>query len=321
MPLPLAALIPAAFGLVGQGLASGFNYASQMRTNQANIDLANKQYARQKADIAAMNAYNSPSSQVVRLRSAGLSPALYYGNGGATIAGQQSNVAQYDRANLVAPSFDARSIATTMSDLAKLPADIAETNMRTRYIEKQTAKLAVDLDFAIKNNPTLLERAKVDLEQAKANVDLTREQYNTAVANTKLANINIDKIAQEMQVNVVELMMAITKFPHELYNMDMDTLLKWSQHNKNNAEVLIGWATLSEMTRHNKQSETISENIRLDTYTFKGRENERTKERLELENDLRRLKERQQDMVEEYGLLGLLFNSFGNAIPSVSFNN
>lgn len=281
MPNPalLAALVSGVAGLAGQGLASWTNFLMQKNANKTNIQLANEQYARQRADIAAMNAYNSPAAQVVRLRAAGLSPAMMYGGSGATVAGQQSSVPSYDRASVQAPQFDASAIASTMADMSKLPSEILFKNQQTKWYEKQTEKLAVDIDFALKNNPQLLDKAKYEVEAAKQNVDNLRQEFELKVANTKLANINVDKIAQDMDIDVVNLMMAITKFPHELLNLDADTALKEMQKYKANQDVLLGWACLNEQIRHNQESE-YNERGRNTTYRelgFAGQDIERAR--------------------------------------------
>lgn len=76
-----AALITAGANVLGQ--AAG--YAAQANLNKKMRDYNREMYNRQRADSlsdwAMQNEYNHPSSQMARLRAAGLNPNLAYGNG------------------------------------------------------------------------------------------------------------------------------------------------------------------------------------------------------------------------------------------------
>lgn len=87
MPGPLIGAATAAIG-------GGLNYFSNKQNNQANLNL----YREQKQDnldfFDIQNDYNHPSNQRKRLESAGLNPALMYGNGAAGGASGQASPIQ-----------------------------------------------------------------------------------------------------------------------------------------------------------------------------------------------------------------------------------
>ncbi len=88
MPSPLLpALITGGASLLGQGI----NAISQGAMNKKSREWQEKMYGIQRqdslADWAMQNEYNHPSSQMARLRAAGLNPNLVYGHGADTRLG------------------------------------------------------------------------------------------------------------------------------------------------------------------------------------------------------------------------------------------
>ena len=69
----------------GQILNSSINYAAQADINKRTQKYNREMYERQRADSLSdwtrQNEYNSPTSQMARLREAGLNPNLVYGKG------------------------------------------------------------------------------------------------------------------------------------------------------------------------------------------------------------------------------------------------
>lgn len=106
MPIPAAAIIPAAAGLFG-GLANSYMSSRTARRNtlatiQANRELAEYSFAKSREMWELQNEYNSPMAQMQRLKAAGLNPALVYGQGAV---GNQSGPA---------PSYDAPNVSYQM---------------------------------------------------------------------------------------------------------------------------------------------------------------------------------------------------------------
>lgn len=87
------------FGL-GSAIGSALGFASQERTNKANMKLAKYQYEKNLEMWNRENEYNTPANQRKRLEAAGLNPALMYGNG--SVANTAGSAPQYDAPKLSA---------------------------------------------------------------------------------------------------------------------------------------------------------------------------------------------------------------------------
>lgn len=233
-----------ALSLIGAGISSIFNLGSSIYTNWQNKKFADIQYERQKRDIAAQNAYNSPAAQVVRLRAAGINPAMAFQNGISASAGEQSAIASYQRPEYSVPTLDSQAVVSAFTDVGRLENERKSTAASVLKMEKETKTLVQDLDFKIRNQPQLLRQAEIAIEQGEANVDKTRAEYKKVVADTALANINVDKVAQDMGINAVGLMRTIMMLPREMLNMDADTALKYSQSEKNRWDMVMAYANL-----------------------------------------------------------------------------
>lgn len=88
--MPIGPLAIAGLGAGGNVLGNAVNAYAQGRLNkkerQFSLDMYNRQRSDAVMDFNLQNAYNSPRSQMERLRDAGLNPNLVYGNGAATEA-------------------------------------------------------------------------------------------------------------------------------------------------------------------------------------------------------------------------------------------
>ena len=73
----ISAGIGAASAAINAGVNAGVNEENRRAQNRAN----HQAYLQQRQLLALQQGYNSPLQQVERLRSAGLNPALIYGNG------------------------------------------------------------------------------------------------------------------------------------------------------------------------------------------------------------------------------------------------
>jgi len=97
-PIPLAPVIAAG----GDILSTGINAVLTSEQNRKNREFAQQQADQQRsyalADYHMQNQYNSPSSQMERLKAAGLNPNLVYGNGATATGGSVRSTApaQYE---------------------------------------------------------------------------------------------------------------------------------------------------------------------------------------------------------------------------------
>lgn len=244
-------------GLAGTIVSSGANMIMQGIANRKNEELAEKQYLRQKADIAAMNAYNSPASQVVRLRAAGLSPAMFY-NGSSAVAGSQSSVPTYDRPDVRSPHFDAGTVLSAFNDLSKLQLDKENSKHNNALTDAKVQELVQKMAFDSENNPLLLSKARQELEDAQLNHKKLEEEYKQAVNGTILSELNIEKMKTENAVATFNFMKAITLFPRELRVMDTADAIAWIKVHQDDERLKLAFATLNETIRHNQELENYT---------------------------------------------------------------
>lgn len=94
--LGAAAAIVGGAGLLGSALGS----RSQRKTNEAQKELAELEFKRNKEMWQMQNKYNSPVEQMSRLRQAGLNPNLVYGSG--AVGNTTSNAPNYKAPGLKA---------------------------------------------------------------------------------------------------------------------------------------------------------------------------------------------------------------------------
>lgn len=234
----------AALSLMGAGISSIFNLGSSIYTNWQNKKMADLQYERQRRDIAAQNAYNSPAAQVVRMRAAGINPAMAFQNGISASAGEQSAIAQYQRPEFSTPTLDSQAIVSAFTDVGRLENERKSTAASVLKMETETRNLVQDLDFKMKNQPQLIRKAEIDIKQASVDVKKTLAEFKIAVAGTVLARYNIAKAAQDWKINEVGLMKTIMMLPHEMLNMDADSALKYWQANKTRQDLKLAYAYL-----------------------------------------------------------------------------
>lgn len=127
---PLGIAGASLLGTVGNAVSQGF-------TNRAERKFAEEQADKQRAwaleDWNRNNEYNSPSSQMARLKAAGLNPNLVYGNGATTTAApvRSSETAKWSPH---APQVDASNIGQNIA----LYYDVRNKAAQTDNIKAQT---------------------------------------------------------------------------------------------------------------------------------------------------------------------------------------
>ena len=131
-------LLPAAGNLLGNAM----NFASNKANNNANMKLAEYQWAKNLEMWNMQNEYNHPKSQMSRLKEAGLNPNLVYGNG--SVGNTSGSMPTYNAPNLQAyQGFD----------------QFGETVMKAVSLGLQ--KKQVDADVALKNKDLELKSAEL----------------------------------------------------------------------------------------------------------------------------------------------------------------
>ena len=114
--------------------------AAQAReANQQAKELATYQFGLEQQAVNQQNEYNNPQNQIQRLKDAGLNPALIYGSGSATAAGNQSQLPRYNAPNIqAAPKIDYLSMAMQFLGAYN---DLRVKDAQVNNIEAQTKRI------------------------------------------------------------------------------------------------------------------------------------------------------------------------------------
>lgn len=148
--------------------------------------LINNEYAQSKSDQQwdrmnymqdKMNAYNSPTAQMARLRAAGLNPNLVYANGGAVI---QSAVGNAPNPPNTAP-IDTQGVLQMVQTIvgAMLEKDKIQANK-----EMQSEQIQSNEKIAEDKNTTTKEVTEMQTTSSERNVDV-QTQSNESIATER----------------------------------------------------------------------------------------------------------------------------------------
>lgn len=200
MPVPVGTIIAA-----GAAVASTAGNAYMTgRTNRKTREFSKEMYNRQRehalADYNMQNDYNSPTSQMQRLREAGLNPNLIYGS--SANAGEASPVrsSQAPPWNPHAPQVDAASIGESIGKYY----DVQKTKEETDNLKKQNTVLAqeallkdaqrtnVNADTASKLVQTDTGKFRLELESV-----LRQNTLDARDADLRKTNLENEKISAE----------------------------------------------------------------------------------------------------------------------------
>lgn len=124
---------------VGALAAAGVSAWSAHRSNQRNIDLMHEQNQWNLDQWSRENAYNLPTSQIARLRAAGLNPALIYGEGGImneSASSQPAADAPTMRSELNIDPLTASQISLNQAEARRLDTQ-SEIDKGTLDVEQQ----------------------------------------------------------------------------------------------------------------------------------------------------------------------------------------
>lgn len=201
--MALGAIIAGGASLLGSALGFG----SQKKTNKANMELAKyqnewqsqeneKAYQRNLQMWNLQNAYNSPTQQMARLRSAGLNPNLVYGSG--VTGNNAGSTPQYQ------------------------PADIKRAELSPYRGWNQGLTDAVSNFLAFRSN-----RAQV--ENMEAQNSLIRQQ--TATEATRQANIAASTARSEFDLSQANRLkdVSVSMAEAQMSKAQHDASTSWSQ--------------------------------------------------------------------------------------------
>lgn len=225
MPIPLIPLIGAGASI----LTNGMNAIAQGANNERARRFANWQYDKARADALAdynmQNEYNHPSSQMARLREAGLNPNLVYGNGadaqGATVrstnqegwnpraiqydsAGLQTGLMQYYDAQVKQAQVDNLRKQNTVMDVeaALKMAQIVGSYASTGQTIANTDKSKFELEQAQRMKDISYDAAEAQLNKILVESEATRD--DTARKN-ELQRFNVSKAQLDIDNSIQDI--------------------------------------------------------------------------------------------------------------------
>ena len=208
------------FGLIGQGIA-----------NKQNRRQSNLAYQRAQEMQRQQNLYNNPSSQMERLRAAGLNPNLVYGNG--SVANTQSDKPEYKPADIKPVTGGGLSIGSTLAQYAGVQLTRAQTN----NVEQDTLNKQIDNANKIITSAILNKQAEklgIDIEKLRQQVPIETESMQTELAQKKkLFPYQADIQATEKEQSTVELLKMIQSLTQGQENITATQLANKGQIIKN----------------------------------------------------------------------------------------
>lgn len=215
-PGAIGPLISGGATLLGDVVGSIVQGAQNRQQRQFALDMYNRQRTDALADWNMQNAYNSPASQMARLKAAGLNPNLVYGNG--AVANNTSGVRSASQGNynphapnwanipgdFVGAYYDAQIKQATVDNLAeqrKVMQTTAAKNMADIILKgvnstrgKQVIQQSGDL-FG-----TVMETAKANLQAITTNIAKTQADTQfTLDANERAELMTANNIAQGVE--------------------------------------------------------------------------------------------------------------------------
>ena len=222
----IGALIAGGASLLGSALGFG----SQKKTNKANMELAKyqnewqaqeneKAYQRNLQMWNLQNAYNSPTQQMARLRSAGLNPNLVYGSG--VTGNSAGSTPQYQPADIKRAELSSyrgwnQGLSDAVSNFLAYRSNRAQVeNMEAQnsLIRQQTATEATRQA----NIAASTARSEFDLSQANrlkdvsvsmAEAQMSKAQHDASTAwsqsQQSWIKTNIDRALQETRIKITK---------------------------------------------------------------------------------------------------------------------
>lgn len=166
-------------GVVGAGLS----IYGQERANQENKEAATLAFQRQKELIEDANIYNSPSSQMARLRGAGLNPHLIYGNGAGNMVSAS--------AGTPAPSHS----ENVMKDLG-IYATMAQLDVQKRQVA------VAEREVAVKESKS---QSEIDVNLTQADKNRSEDEKNVQTLYNLMQDREHKNQLIELNKNILEL--------------------------------------------------------------------------------------------------------------------
>lgn len=194
-PLVGAAIASGVGDLLGQGINAGLTGATNKASRRYNTYMYDRQRADALSDYTMQNAYNSPTSQMARLREAGLNPNLVYGNGAtaqggivrsSSAGGWNPKPPQFDLGNPISKYFDTKIQQATYDNLkAQNTSIIQEGLLKAAQVRDATASADTkefDLKFKSDIREVSMDAVRANLHNVEAQTKVTLDRNEREAA-------------------------------------------------------------------------------------------------------------------------------------------
>lgn len=251
---------PATITAIGAVAGSAINAYSQHRTNSVNRQQAEYAFQQQMQAVNRQNEYNSPAQQVLRMKAAGLNPALAYGADGAMV-GNQADVPAYNAIPAEAPNIgnvgagisDAIRTGVEVRDLERREA-LAWSEICAQDVQNYLAMTAGELNEAkVQETLTLLGYKEQEYEsrielnwenllktrEEVANLKAEREEIRSRIG---LNEAHVKELAIRGNLSETQIYAILQRLPYEIASMDAQAAFDWCQTD-------VGRATVTKINR------------------------------------------------------------------------
>lgn len=255
-----AGLGSAAYGAIGSAVgtvgSAALNAYSQHRTNAINREQAEYAFRQQQLAIQRANEYNSPAQQVLRMKAAGLNPALAYGADGAMV-GNQADTPAYSPIPAEAPNIG--NVGAGIADAIRTGIDVRALEIQQAVAQAEIAlkdtQSFLNITAGNVNEQTLremvtmlgykVERAESEIQLNWENVLKTRQEISNLKAQKDeiLSRIGLNEeqmklLAAQTGLTEMQCYRLAQLLPHEIANMDAQTGLYTMQTNLSQEQIL-----------------------------------------------------------------------------------
>lgn len=246
----ISSLVSGAGSLLSTVVQAAFNKKEADAQRQWNEDMMDKQNAWSLDMWNKTNEYNTPESQVNRLRDAGLNP-LYYGLDGSSANGLESaQPLGYDRANMSNMDNPLATGVQTFMQSQALNKELELKNAQIDKLKEETAGVGLDNEFKDRTMAARTEAENLKNELTKQQINIARQELkNKAQEFEKLiaeTNNEIERKALIQAQTVVQKALAAktdaeTKSILEL--LPYEKLLKQAQTDAQKAAAAASYAS------------------------------------------------------------------------------
>lgn len=220
MNIGLSTALSGGAGLLGSVFGGIFGNYQQKKANEYNRQQIDQQFQRQKElaqyqyDLNLQqwnreNEYNSPTSQLARLRAAGLNPHLIYGHG--AVANQSSPSPKYEApqpgvsqmvqgdimGNVLQGQELFQNVERFISDMSNLRTQRAYTAAKTAETLAKVDTSRFDLDMKRKLEGYTIQAADLSNQNLQANLENTRQRTENLKVEYHLTDVQAKKVIKE----------------------------------------------------------------------------------------------------------------------------